>query len=322
MSYFPLDREILSSSIWIEASPTQLKVWLFLLLQADPRTGILPDADPSIAHRCGLTIEETQDAIEWLASPDPHSRTKDNDGRRVERTEEGRVRVLNYENYRDKDYSTPRVKKWRERKKQDETEETRSTVTETTDTDTDTDTDTEEKSAAPIQDSSVSKADLVTQELVSEINKWLPDQKLVASTGLCVFVANLLLCGHAEGVWKVRGDGVNSGCSPGELLDAAHGFIVAECWDDWHARQRLAGKPVSFVRLLLNPTRLEEYAACGRTSWDKWLSEVQTDVAAIESPACQWEYDNHESSKIRMGPNWACPDKCGWYRRVTEKVPT
>ena len=29
MSYFPLDRELLTSSIWSDASPAALKVWFF-----------------------------------------------------------------------------------------------------------------------------------------------------------------------------------------------------------------------------------------------------------------------------------------------------
>ena len=143
MSYFPLDRDILSSSVWAQGTPEQLKVWFYLLLEADPRTGVVEDADPGIAIRCKLPLEVTVEALEWLAAPDPFSRTKDNDGRRLERRPEGGIRILNYERHRDRDWSTPRVKKWRQRRaeaaeaaQQDETVKRVSTVTGTTNTNT------------------------------------------------------------------------------------------------------------------------------------------------------------------------------------------
>jgi len=90
---------------------------MYLLLSADPRTGIVPDADPGIALRCGLDLEETAAALDWLASPDPYSRTEDHDGRRIERTDDGRIHILNYMEHANRDYSTPRVRNWREKKK-------------------------------------------------------------------------------------------------------------------------------------------------------------------------------------------------------------
>lgn len=122
MSYVPVDRNITTSSIWIQGTPAQLKVWFFLMLHADPRTGTVPHSDPAIAHGCVLPLEETTAILEWLSQPDPYSRTKENDGRRIDRTEEGRVRLLNYERYRDKDHSTPRVQRLRQkRRERDET---------------------------------------------------------------------------------------------------------------------------------------------------------------------------------------------------------
>src|SRR5262245_21186783 len=117
MSYFPVDRDLLTSSTWAKGTPEQLKVWFYLLLAADPRTGIVEDADPGIALRCGLTLEVTVAALDWLAAPDQHSRTKDFAGRRIERSEQGGVRLLNYIRHRDKDYSTPRWRKWKDRQR-------------------------------------------------------------------------------------------------------------------------------------------------------------------------------------------------------------
>lgn len=136
MSFFPLDREILSSSIWAQ-DPKDFKVWIYLMLRADVRTGVVPDADPAIALHCGMSLEEVHEILESLAGPDVHSRTKLDEGRRIARTEEGRVRLLNYCEHRDKDHSSPRVRRFRERKKDGETVKRSATVTETTDTDTD-----------------------------------------------------------------------------------------------------------------------------------------------------------------------------------------
>ena len=130
MSYFPLDRDVLSSSLWAQGTPAQFKVFSYLLLSANPRTGIVEDADPAVALRCGLPLDVTVAALDWLASPDPFSRTKDHEGRRIERLPQGGIRVLNYLRRQNKDHSTPRVRRWRQRKK--DAAKRVSTVTETT----------------------------------------------------------------------------------------------------------------------------------------------------------------------------------------------
>ena len=144
MSYFPLDRDVLTSSLWAEGSPEAIKVWFYLLLQANPRTGIVDDAAPAIALRCGLPLSATEAALEYLATPDRHSRTKDHDGRRIQPLEMGGYRLLNYLSRQNKDYSTPRVRSWRERQaemKRSVTVKRTPTVTGTTDKDTDTETE-------------------------------------------------------------------------------------------------------------------------------------------------------------------------------------
>jgi hypothetical protein len=114
MSYFPIDHNILTSSVWSQGTPEQLKVWFYLLLSANPRTGVVEDADPGIALRCGLPLDVTRAALEWLAGPDPNSRTKANEGRRIKRLDAG-IQVLNYQRYQDKDHSSHRVRRYRER---------------------------------------------------------------------------------------------------------------------------------------------------------------------------------------------------------------
>jgi hypothetical protein len=122
MTFFPLDRDLLTSSTWAQGSPEAVKVWLYLLLAANPRTGIVEDADPSVALRCGLSLEVTTKALDWLAAPDPNSRTKDFEGRRIKRLSGGGFEILNYLRRRDKDYSTPRWRKWKERQQEAQAE--------------------------------------------------------------------------------------------------------------------------------------------------------------------------------------------------------
>jgi len=113
--YFPIDRDILTSSLWATGSPTQIKVFFYLLLSAK-HGGVIKDSLPGIALRCGLGVDQVREAVEWLESPDPDSRTTDEGGARLKRIEDGWV-LVNYEKHRSKDYSTPRVQRWRDRKK-------------------------------------------------------------------------------------------------------------------------------------------------------------------------------------------------------------
>jgi len=114
MSYFPLDRDIITSSLWPEA-PAVLKVFLYMLLTADAE-GEVHDTLPALAMRCGLPLEAARAATELLEGPDPHSRSQRKSGRRIERTENG-WRVVNWSKYRNRDYSTPRWRRWYERQK-------------------------------------------------------------------------------------------------------------------------------------------------------------------------------------------------------------
>ncbi len=124
MSFFPLDRDILTSSVWAQGSPEANKLWIYLLLEADPRSGIVSDAAPAIAMRCGLPLDVTLRELEWLAAPDKHSRTSLRDGRRIEPLMSGGYRLLNYLSRQNKDYSTGRVRSWRDRQLQAKRSET------------------------------------------------------------------------------------------------------------------------------------------------------------------------------------------------------
>lgn len=115
MSFFPLDRDILKSSVWLAGSPSALKVWIYLMLEADSK-GVCRDSALSIARATNLERDLVEEILVWLESPDPDSHTKTDDGRRIRRSEDG-ISLVNYEKYRTKDYSTGRTRRFRERQK-------------------------------------------------------------------------------------------------------------------------------------------------------------------------------------------------------------
>lgn len=114
-----LDAEILSSSVWSEAAHVRL-VWITLLILCDTE-GYVGAAIPGIARAAGVSLDEAKDAMNILQQPDPYSRTKASDGRRVEVVERG-FRVLNFLEHLDRlsaerTKARERVRRHRERKK-------------------------------------------------------------------------------------------------------------------------------------------------------------------------------------------------------------
>jgi hypothetical protein len=90
---------IVTSSVWCEDNTT-FRVWIALLALSD-REGIVEGSLPGLASLCRLSVAETATALEKLSSPDPHSRSSEHEGRRIEKIEGG-WKVLNYEKYRQK----------------------------------------------------------------------------------------------------------------------------------------------------------------------------------------------------------------------------
>ncbi len=115
-----IDAEILSSSVWAEADHVRL-VWLTLLILCDLE-GYVGAAVPGIARAAGVTLEKARDALARLQEPDPDSRTKANDGRRVEPADRG-FKILNFREHLDRlsaerAKTRDRVRKFRARKRQ------------------------------------------------------------------------------------------------------------------------------------------------------------------------------------------------------------
>lgn len=86
------------STVWVEPYPTRI-LWVSMLSWADQQGRIFGSV-PGIARRAGINLDEAEAALVSFMSPDRHSRTPDNDGRRIEKIDGG-WRLLNYGKYRE-----------------------------------------------------------------------------------------------------------------------------------------------------------------------------------------------------------------------------
>lgn len=101
VGYFPLDRGLLNSTLWITGDSDTRSIWVFLLLAADIKTGIVTHSVPAIANaNPGVSIEKVKEILEMFASPDPNSRSPENEGRRIKYVDSenpnGGIIILNY----------------------------------------------------------------------------------------------------------------------------------------------------------------------------------------------------------------------------------
>jgi hypothetical protein len=146
MSFLKLSRAILTSTLWMDRDARG--VFLTAALEAEPRqfkeplpvldvdtcasTGLVLPAGwygfaevsgPGIVSGAGYKPADPADwalgwaALQKLASPDPHSRTPDYEGRRLVRVAGGFI-IINYMKYRDADHgSAERMRNLRARRK-------------------------------------------------------------------------------------------------------------------------------------------------------------------------------------------------------------
>lgn len=71
------------------------------MLAAADAKGFVEGSIPGMANSARVSVQEMLEAEGKLMSPDPYSRTKEYEGRRIERCEGGWV-ILNYGLYREK----------------------------------------------------------------------------------------------------------------------------------------------------------------------------------------------------------------------------
>ena len=97
MSYTKLFGSIVTSTIWTEDADT-CKVWVTMLATADKHGEVMASI-PGLAQISALPLESVESAIAKFLSPDKYSRTKDDEGRRIEEIDGGWL-LLNHGKYR------------------------------------------------------------------------------------------------------------------------------------------------------------------------------------------------------------------------------
>jgi hypothetical protein len=105
----------------MESDQTRI-VWITILAIAD-KNGEVQASIPGLARIAGVSIEACETAINKFLSPDPYSRTPDDEGRRIEKIEGG-WSILNHAKYRElasrdesKSSAAERQKRFRERQR-------------------------------------------------------------------------------------------------------------------------------------------------------------------------------------------------------------
>lgn len=96
-TFTKLFSSITESTVWCEPSDIRI-VWITMLAMAD-RHGRVWASIPGLANRAQVPRATTEEAIKRFLSPDPDSRTKTNDGRRIKEIDGGWA-LLNHGKYR------------------------------------------------------------------------------------------------------------------------------------------------------------------------------------------------------------------------------
>lgn len=99
MGYTKLYSSILASSVWHQPDHV-LRMWVAVLALKDEK-GVVSGSLVGLAHLAKLSIEQAENAIDVLTSPDPHSQSKEFDGRRMVPNPDGGWFVVNHYKYRD-----------------------------------------------------------------------------------------------------------------------------------------------------------------------------------------------------------------------------
>lgn len=97
--YTKLFSDIVMSTIWREDDKTRL-VWITMLATADA-LGRVNASVPGLADAARVSVDECRKALAKLSAPDPDSRTKENEGRRIREISGGWL-ILNYMKYRER----------------------------------------------------------------------------------------------------------------------------------------------------------------------------------------------------------------------------
>lgn len=97
LTFTKLFSSITESTIWVAPDAHRL-CWITMLAMADSMGRVWASV-PGLANRARISIPATEQALKSFLAPDPYSRTKDHDGRRIEEIDGG-WRLLNHSKYR------------------------------------------------------------------------------------------------------------------------------------------------------------------------------------------------------------------------------
>jgi hypothetical protein len=86
-TYTKLVSSITDSSVWFEDDKT-LRVWIAMMAMAD-KNGCVWASVPGLTNRACVTREQCEAALRKFESPDPDSRSKEHEGRRIKTIDRG-----------------------------------------------------------------------------------------------------------------------------------------------------------------------------------------------------------------------------------------
>lgn len=140
VGYTKLFNELIMSTVWRE--PDHVRILWITMLAIKDRWHIANASLPGLADAARITMEQCQEGLEILSAPDPYSRSKEFEGRRIEACEGGWL-ILNGEKYRNKmslderrEYNRIKQREYRARDKAVKSYVQSSTESTHTDTDT------------------------------------------------------------------------------------------------------------------------------------------------------------------------------------------
>jgi hypothetical protein len=96
ITFTKLFSSITESTVWCEPSDIRI-VWITMLAMADKK-GRVWASIPGLANRARVTVEDTRIAITTFLSPDPDSRSHEEEGRRI-REIDGGWQLINHAKY-------------------------------------------------------------------------------------------------------------------------------------------------------------------------------------------------------------------------------
>lgn len=92
-TYTKLFASITRSTVWQEPAGTRL-TWVTMLAESDQNGDVFASV-PGLARLANVTVDECEAALRTFLAPDPYSRTRDHEGRRIEEIDGG-WRLLNH----------------------------------------------------------------------------------------------------------------------------------------------------------------------------------------------------------------------------------